>query len=69
VLIVTRESETPDPAAVLAAIVAKNTKPAGVTLHHLSYSASWATLQADLPTWAAIEARGPWWAIEETGLT
>lgn len=68
VLILTRTSETPDPAAVLTAVVAQGAKPAGVVLYHASYAASWDAIVADFPTWAAIEGAGSWTAIEEAGL-
>lgn len=68
VLIVTRTSETPDIDAVLTAIVDKRAKPAGVTLHHLAYAATWAQVEAAYPTWADWAAAGSWRAIEETGL-
>lgn len=45
VLLVTRSSETPDPSAVLAAVIAKGAKPAGVVLHHRTYSASYTVIQ------------------------
>lgn len=67
VLLVTRGSETPDPGVVLAAVVEKAAKPAGVKLWHLSYSATWATIEAAFPTWAVIEA-GTWADVEEAGL-
>ena len=68
VLLVTADSETPDVDAVLAAVVAKGAKPAGVVLHHLTYSSSWDAIEAGFPTWDAIEAAGSWSAIEEISL-
>lgn len=68
VLLVTAISETPDVNAVLATVVAKGAKPAGVILRHRAYSASWAELEAGFTTWNAIEAVGSWTALEETGL-
>ncbi|MCU1588788.1 MAG: hypothetical protein JWP11_44 [Frankiales bacterium] len=67
VLLVTAASETPDPSAVLAAVVAKGAKPAGVVLHHRAYSATWAQVEAAYPTWADIEGK-TWQQLEETGL-
>lgn len=69
ITIVTRASETPDPSAVLAAILRKGVKPAGVTLHNRSFSSSWDTLEAVRPTWADWEAAGSWTALEESGLS
>lgn len=68
VLIVTRSAETADTAAVLAAVVAKRAKPAGVTLHIRAYNATWAQVVGQYPTWAAIRAAGSWSKIEEAGL-
>lgn len=68
VLIVTRPSETPDAPAVLATVIAKKAKPAGVVLHHASYEASWDAIEAAFPTWDDIEAAGSWDAIQEAGL-
>lgn len=68
VLLRTRGTETPDPAAVLTAVISKNAKPAGVRLYHRTYDASWTTLEAQVPTWAQVEARGSWDNLQETGL-
>lgn len=68
VLIVTRATETPDVAAVLATVVRKNAKPAGVVLHHRAYDSSWTAVAAAYPTWAAIEAAGSWDRVQEAGL-
>lgn len=68
VLVVTRPTETPDPAKVLAAIVARGAKPAGVKLYHLAFEGSWTTLETLLPTWNALEAAGSWDKIQEAGL-
>lgn len=62
----TRTSETPSTAAVLAAILDKRAKPAGVELVATTYAASWDTIEA-LGSWDAVEARGSWTALEETG--
>jgi hypothetical protein len=64
----TRTSETASTAAVAAAIVAANAKPAGVELVATAYEATWAQVEAAYPTWAALEANAPTWlAVEETG--
>lgn len=68
VLVVTKPAETPDPALVLVAIVAKNAKPAGVVLHHGEYSADWGDVEAAAPTWADWEALGSWAGIETAGI-
>jgi hypothetical protein len=68
VLLITRLTETPDVSAVLAAVVAKKAKPAGVMLHHVAYNATWAQIVAAYPTWAALAAAGSWAVIEEAGL-
>lgn len=49
VLLVTRVSDTPDVAAVLAAVRAANAEPVGVLLHHRAYSATFAQTRAALP--------------------
>lgn len=64
----TRTSETPSTAAVAAAIVAANAKPAGVELVATAYEATWAQIEAAFPTWANLEATAPTWlGVEETG--
>lgn len=68
VMILTRTSETPDPAAVLAAVIARGAKPAGVVLHHRTYESGWDTVTSTYPTWADWQAAGSWAAIEEAGL-
>lgn len=68
VLIVTRPSETPSNAAVLAAVSRKGAKPAGVTLWWRAYEASWDTLAANLANWNAIEAAGSWDRVQEVGV-
>lgn len=42
-------------------------KPAGVVIHHRTYSADWDTIQAAYPTWNSIEGKS-WRTIEMTGL-
>lgn len=72
VLVVTRGSETPNVAAVLAAAVRRGAKPAGVVLRHRVYDVPWSTFMAAYPTWAAWAANGPkpgtWGQAMETGL-
>jgi Phage tail protein (Tail_P2_I) len=62
----TRTTETPSTADVLAAIVDKRAKPAGVEIVPTTYAATWDQLEA-LGSWDALEARGSWTGIEETG--
>jgi len=62
----TLSTETPDDAAVLAAIVAADAKPAGYLLVVSHYAASWDTIEAHYPTWDALEAAGSWDVIEST---
>lgn len=69
VTIITRASETSNPIAVLAAILRKGVKPAGVVLWTQSTEASWDTLEASRPTWTDWESAGGWTPLEETGLT
>jgi hypothetical protein len=65
--IVTRVSETPDPEAVLGAILRSGVKPAGVRLHHAVYEATWDQIQAVYPTWEDWEAL-TWDQQAEAGL-
>jgi hypothetical protein len=67
VLLVTLETETPDPSAVLAAVTAKRAKPAGVVLHHRTYTATWAVIEAAYPTWADRNGL-TWTQLHETGM-
>lgn len=67
VLIVTRTSETPDPALVIPTVIAKRAKPAGVELYHRSYEGSWGDVSAEFPTWADWNGR-TWAEIQEAGL-
>lgn len=46
VLLITRVSDTPDVAAVIAAVHAANAAPAGVIVRHRAYSATYAQVQA-----------------------
>jgi hypothetical protein len=67
VLIVTRQTETADVAAVLDAVVKKRAKPIGVVLYHRAYNATWGQVQTAFPTWA--DWNGKTWAqIQEAGL-
>lgn len=66
VLIITAANETPDPTTVLDAVLAKNAKPAGVVLHYVSFSSTWAQIQTAYPTWR--ERNGSWARLEEVGL-
>lgn len=67
ITVVTRVSETPDPDAVLGAILRTGVKPAGVRLHHAAYEASWDQIEAVYPTFAEREAR-TWDELAEAGL-
>lgn len=67
VLLITSLSETPDVAAVLAAVSAADAVPVGVLLHHRAYTATWAAVEAAYPTWA--DRNGLTWAtLQEAGL-
>ena len=65
--VVTKATETPDPAASLRAVIQAGAKPAGVVLDWAAYAASWDDIEALAPTWAAIEALGSWGALEAAG--
>ena len=67
IVIITRSSETSGPAAVVAAIIAKGAKPAGVIVAHRAYEATWAQIETAFPTWADLEGK-TWQQIEEAGL-
>lgn len=56
ITIVTRVSETPDPEAVLGAVLRTGVKPAGVRLHTTVYEASWDQIEAVYPTWLERES-------------
>jgi hypothetical protein len=64
--VMTRATETPSVPAVLAAIVAKDAKPAGVELVPVAYSATWTQVEAGLPTWADWGSHS-WVELEEQG--
>jgi hypothetical protein len=67
IVIVTLDSETPDPGAVLGAVLRKGVKPAGVLLHHTTYEASWDQQEAVYPTWQDRDA-ATWAELAEAGL-
>lgn len=67
VLIVTRQSETPDPALVLATVVRKRAKPAGVVLWHKVYLSSWSDRAIAYPTWQSRTGK-TWGQLQEAGL-
>lgn len=66
VTVVTQDAETPDPAAVLAAILRKGVKPAGVVLHVSGYSSSWDLVEQYFQAWDDVEAVD-WDTIEQIG--
>lgn len=59
-------TETPDPAAVTAAVERAGVRPAGHTLAHTFYAASWDVLEARYPTWADVDLVASWDALEST---
>jgi hypothetical protein len=67
ITIVTRTSETPDPDAVLGAVLRKGVKPAGAVLYHYPYAVSWDQRAATYPTWDDREGVS-WTELEEAGL-
>jgi hypothetical protein len=73
VCILTRTSETPDAAEVLATVLRKGVKPAGVVLHHHPVEASWDMLESARPVWDLweVDAQGvvTWDRLAETGLS
>lgn len=68
VTIITRASETPDPDAVVGAILRKGVKPAGVRLFTATTEATWDTVEAVFPTWTDWDA-ATWDRLEESGVT
>lgn len=66
VLIMTRASETPDPAIVLATVARQNAAPAGVKLHHKTYEATWTQVTTAFPTWADWNTR-TWAQLQGVG--
>lgn len=73
VTIFTRTSETPDPTAVIAAVLRKRVKPAGVVLHQGFVEAPWDVIEAQRPIWDLWESDGQgavsWDRFAETGLS
>jgi hypothetical protein len=67
ITIVTRVSETPDPGAVLGAVLRKGVKPAGAVLWHAAYEATWDQQEAVYPTWYLRDA-ATWDQLAEAGL-
>lgn len=67
ILIVTKAEETPSVGGIVEEILRKGAKPAGVVLHHLTYSATWDVITTAFPTWTAIETNGVTWANIESG--
>lgn len=67
ITIVTRPSETADPAEVLNVVNRKGVKPAGAMFWHYSYEASWTAVGTDFPTWADWNA-ATWRDLGEAGL-
>lgn len=67
ILIVTKAEETPSVGGIVEEILRKGAKPAGVVLHHLTYSATWEIIETAFPTWTAIETNGVTWANIESG--
>lgn len=67
ITVVTRVSETPDPDAVLGAILRKGVKPAGAVLWHAVYEATWDQQEAAYPTWDLRDA-ATWDELAEAGL-
>jgi len=66
-LVVTGKSETPDPAAVIAAIYKAVVKPVGVRINHTTYEASWATLMTTRSKWTNWNVT--WRVLMDTGLS
>lgn len=66
VLIVTKSEETPSGADLIANIIGKGAKPAGVILHHVAYTWSWSVLESVFTTWTSIDATGSWNSLETT---
>jgi len=64
ILIITKTEETPSVEDIVAEILRKGAKPAGVVLHHIAYALTWEVLEATFTSWSAIEAAGSWNNIE-----
>lgn len=67
ITVITRVGETPDPGAVLGAILRKGVKPAGAVLWHAVYEATWDQQEAVYPTWYLRDA-ATWDQLSEAGL-
>lgn len=67
ILLITKGSETPGGTAVVDEILRKGAKPAGVVLHHMTYSITWLNFETMYPSWSAVESNGVTWANIETG--
>lgn len=65
--ILTRSSESPSSATILAQVDKPTIKPAGVKLYHRVYQASWDALEAALPYWRDWEEK-TWDDIEQIGV-
>lgn len=63
----TRSTESPSSATILAQVDKPTIKPAGVKLYHRVYQASWDSLEAALPYWKDWEEQS-WDAIEQIGV-
>lgn len=66
ITVVTRTQETPDPGAVMGAILRKGVKPAGAVLYVADYGSTWDLIEAHYPTWADIDA-ATWDEMEQIG--
>lgn len=64
ILIITKSEETPSVEDIVAEILRKGAKPAGVVLHHIAYALTWEVLEVSFPNWSAIEAAGSWNNLE-----
>lgn len=68
VLLVTRDEETPfSGGELIDRVEAQGAKPAGVVLHHRSYTAPWDAVDAAYATWAATDGL-TWNQMDDTGL-
>lgn len=67
ILIITKVSETPGGASsIVDAINNKGAKPAGVVIHCITYSLTWASLESTFNTWTKIENAGTWANLESS---
>lgn len=67
VLIVTKAEETESGADLIAEIIRKGAKPAGVELHHVAYTFTWEVIETSFTSWAQIDATGSWANFEVAG--